>query len=57
MNQLEVTVAENKYKVIQKEDGRVIVLRHVEEWRECTGDGLILALAQEVAELRDRYEK
>jgi ubiquinone biosynthesis protein UbiJ len=53
MNKLvEVSVEDGKYTVIQKSTGRVIALRYGEEWRDCVGDGLILALAQEVQELR-----
>jgi hypothetical protein len=37
-----------KYTVVQDETGRVRVLRYGEEWRDATGDGVILALAQNV---------
>ena len=49
---LNVTVYDGKYTVIQDERGGLRALRYREEWRDCTGDGLILALAQEVGELR-----
>ena len=53
-DQLNVSVDWGKYTVIQDEKGHVRALRHGEEWRDCTGDGLILALAQEVEHLRER---
>lgn len=47
---LSVTVGE--YTVVQLADGRVKALRHGRDWRDCVGDNLVLALAQEVAGLR-----
>lgn len=49
---LRVTVGDGKYTVIQEADGHLRALRYGEEWRDCTGDGLILALAHEVERLR-----
>ena len=49
-----VDVYDGKYRVIQSKDGRVRALRYGEEWRDCTGDGLLLALAYEVEELRNK---
>lgn len=54
---LRVTVYDGKYTVVQAEGGGLRALRYGEEWRDCTGDGLILALAQEVAELREALDK
>ncbi len=54
---LSVTVGDGKYTVIQDETGNVKALRYVEKWRDCCGDGLILALAQEVEELRKQLEE
>jgi predicted HAD superfamily Cof-like phosphohydrolase len=51
-DRLNVTVYDGKYTVIQDEQGRTRALRYGEEWRDCIGDGLILALAQEVDILR-----
>ena len=51
---LHVTVYDGKYTVIQDETGRLRALRYGEEWRDCCGDGLILALAQEIANLREK---
>lgn len=55
-NQLEVTVADGKYTVIQRPDGRLVALRYGKEWRDCCGDGLIYALAAEIEELRNWKE-
>jgi hypothetical protein len=54
---MRVTVYDGKYTVIQDERGGLRALRYGEEWRDCTGDGLILALAQEVEELRSEVTK
>lgn len=51
---LNVTV--DKYTVIQRNDGSLIALRHGQERRDLTGDNLILALAQEVRELREQLQ-
>ncbi len=53
---LNVSVIKGKYTVIQYENGEVHVLRYGEKWRDCVGDGLILALAQEIEDLRFRLE-
>ena len=50
------TVYGGKYTVIQDNKGGLKALRYGEEWRDCCGDGLILALAQEVDELRQKIE-
>lgn len=51
-----VTVCDGKYTVIQDSSGYLRALRNGEEWRDCVGDGLILALAQEISDLREMYE-
>ena len=48
-----ITVYDGKYTVKQYSNGRVEVLRYGEKWRDCTGDGLILALAQRIYELEN----
>lgn len=53
-NLLDVDIG--KYRVIQSRDGSLRALRNDEEWRDCVGDNLILALAQEIENLRDAYE-
>jgi len=56
-NLLSVTVCGGKYTVIQNRNGALRALRYGEEWRDCLGDGLVLGLAQEVAELRQKIEE
>jgi len=51
---LKVTVCDGKYTVILPKDGGLKALRYGEEWRDCCGDGLILALAQEIDTLREQ---
>lgn len=46
------TVEDGKYTVIQHRTGNVEARRYGETWRDCTGDGLILALGYEVERLR-----
>ena len=48
-----VTVYDGKYTVKQYSNGRVEALRYGEKWRDCTGDGLILALVQRIYELEN----
>ena len=43
----------NKYTVVQMKNGSLKALRYGEEWRDCTGDGLILSLAQELESSRN----
>ncbi len=47
-----VTVADGKYTVQADGDGRLRCLRYGEEWRDLTGDGMVLALVQEIEALR-----
>lgn len=49
---LRVDVGGGKYTVIQDDTGRLTALRYGEPWRDCCGDGLILALAYELEEAR-----
>lgn len=55
---LRVTVSDGKYTVIQEERGAMRFLRNGGAWlagdSHYGGSGLVLALAQEVAELRER---
>ena len=52
---MKVTVGDGKYTVTD-EDGRFKALRYGEEWRDCTGDGLIYTLAVEIESLRKELE-
>lgn len=51
-----VSVADNKYTVILPQKGGLYALRYGEEWRDCTGDGLILALTAEIDTLREQQK-
>lgn len=51
---LDVTVGDGQYRVIAHADmSGFRALRYGEEWRSLTGDNLVLALAMEVAKLRE----
>lgn len=53
---MNVEIANGKYTVVQDNTGRVIALRYNEPWRDCSGNKLILALAQEVEFLREKIK-
>lgn len=53
---MNVTISNGKYTIIQDGDGKLKALRYGEEWRDCTGDGLIYSLAAEIQRLREKYE-
>lgn len=57
MEQEEITFADGKYTIVIKETGGVHCLRYGEEWRDCTGDGMIYSLACALSEARDRIEE
>jgi hypothetical protein len=48
-----VSVADGKYTIQADGDGRLRALRYGQPWRELTGDGMVLALAQEIDRLRE----
>lgn len=48
---IDVTVYDGKYRYTFDKDG-ARAFRHGKEWRDCTGDGFILALAQDLEEAR-----
>lgn len=43
-----------KYSVIHDSGTNLHVLRYGEPWRDCNGDGFILALAHEIETLREQ---
>lgn len=43
----------SKYTVVFTKSGKLWANRYGEYWRDCLGDGLILAMAQEIEDLRD----
>jgi predicted HAD superfamily Cof-like phosphohydrolase len=51
---LRVAVCDGKYTIIQANGGGLRALRHGEEWQDLTGNGMVLALAQEVDNLREQ---
>ena len=51
---MRVTVYDGKYTVVWEPPGELRALRYGDEWRDLCGDGLVLALAMEVEELRHR---
>jgi hypothetical protein len=53
-DELRVTTMDGKYTVILSRDGHLSALRYGQPWRDCVGDGLILALAQDVETLKGR---
>ncbi len=54
---LNITICDGKYTVIQSHEGHLRALRNGEEWRDLTGDKLVLALAQEIVALREALMK
>jgi hypothetical protein len=51
----DVTVYGGKYRYIFDKDG-ARALRYGEPWRDCCGDGFILALAQDLEEAREQRD-
>jgi hypothetical protein len=49
--ELSVSVADGKYTVILPSGGGLKALRYGEEWRDLTGDNLVLAMAYRIEEL------
>ena len=51
----EITLENGKYThVFDNTTGEQTVLRYGEPWRDETGDGFILVMAQEIFELREK---
>lgn len=49
---MEIILNDGKYKIVL-DDERIYALRYGREWRELTGDNLILSMLQEIVRLRD----
>jgi hypothetical protein len=51
-----VTVCEGKYTIClpEKAEEDFKALRYGDDWRDLTGDGMVLALCHEIEELRER---
>ena len=43
----------DKYTLVHDDGVGLHALRYGEQWRDLTGDGLVLAMAQEIEELRN----
>ena len=54
---VKVSICDGKYTIIQDASGRTSVLRHGEEWRDSTGDNVILGAAYEIQKLQDRIKR
>lgn len=54
MNILEVTVGDGKYTIVFGKNGSLKALRYGKEWQDLTGNGMVLALAQEIQNLKDQ---
>lgn len=50
-----VTVGDGKYTVQCDGDGLMRCLRYGAPWRDLTGDGMVLALVQEIQHVRELY--
>lgn len=53
---IDVMVYDGKYRYVFDNDG-ARAYRHGDPWRDCCGDGLILALAQDLEEARQHRDK
>jgi hypothetical protein len=43
----------SEYSVVIEDNGRMTALRYGDPWRDCTGDGLVLALALALDRIRN----
>jgi hypothetical protein len=57
VSELNVSICDGKYTVIQEPSGETRVLRYGEEWRDVTGDNVICGLAWELQESRERIKR
>jgi len=57
MGERRVSFGDGKYTVVVREDGGLRVQGYGEEWRDLVGDGLVLALVQEIEALRARMPR
>lgn len=53
MEDFEVSVGDGKYTIV-KRNGRLSCLRYGEEWRDLTGDKMVLCMAMEIMDLRSK---
>lgn len=52
----EITTCNGKYKTILTDDGKIVIERYGNEWRNETGDGYILSLLQRIEELESSID-
>lgn len=52
-----IDVAAGKYTVVHEHGTGLRALRHGEPWRDLSGDGLVLALAQEIEALQEQVQQ
>lgn len=52
MSKTEITLEDGKYTVAHEDGVNLRALRYGQPWRDLTGDGLVLAMAQEIESLR-----
>jgi hypothetical protein len=57
MTETRIVLDDGKYTVIHDNGTNFRALRYNEEWRDLTGDGLVLAMAQEIETLREQTTK
>jgi len=57
MNNLELEVADGKYKIVIDDNYNIIAYRHGEYWQHLTGDNLIYNLAYELSEARKKIKE
>lgn len=51
-----IVLENGKYTVLHENGVNLRALRHGEAWRELTGDGLVLAMAQRIEELEEQLQ-
>jgi len=54
---LDVSFDDGKYRIIQEHNRGLRVLRGGEEWRDITGDNMVLVLASELEETREARDR
>jgi hypothetical protein len=51
-------ISGNKYEIIfNQKTGELKALRHGEEWRDLTGDGMVLGMLQKIDDLREEVDR
>lgn len=58
MNEMiRVSICDGKYTIVQDSSGRTNVLRYGGEWRDVTGDNVILGATYEIERLREQVKR